>query len=276
MQRRVLDRHRGETRDAHQDFKVFRLESRSLVRRVNLQHADHVFLAVEHGDAHHRADAEVRDALAHFKTTVGRGVGRQHRFLRGANLIDDRVAKPERLVGGPSLLHRPHAQRVAAAIPQRDESAVGLQEHLKQTIEHAGQHFVERQRLAQAARDLDQRLELDLRLDRESQPGTGRGEVDFAEDGRRVVVLGGEQRPDPQRLAVDRVVPHEAKQRFADAKLVAVAQAASSPRQAAVDVGAVSALQVFDIEGPLRALDQGVASTDRAQIEHDVAIRVAT
>ena len=66
---------------AGQHVEIVLLETAALVERVDLDRAKRFAVAIDQRGAHHRADAKIGDALAHFEPRVAGGVGRQDRLL---------------------------------------------------------------------------------------------------------------------------------------------------------------------------------------------------
>ena len=68
MQLGVVDGDRRLRGDAGQHVQIVLLKPLPLVERVDLDHAQRLAVAVDQRCAHHRANAEVGDALAHART----------------------------------------------------------------------------------------------------------------------------------------------------------------------------------------------------------------
>ena len=143
MQLGLLDRQGRLRGGADQQLQVVLGEPLPLVERVDLQRAERLAFAVEQRGAHHRANAEVGDALAHLEPLVAGRVGRKDRLLRIHHVADDRAADAERVVGVLAAQADPAGNQLAVGRLHDDEAAVGLHENLEQALEHLRQHLVE-------------------------------------------------------------------------------------------------------------------------------------
>ena len=92
VQLRVVDGDRRLRGDAGQHVQIVLLKPLPLVARVDLDHAQRIALAVDQRSAHHRANAQIGDALAGVEPRVVGRVGREDRLLRLHHLVDDRAA----------------------------------------------------------------------------------------------------------------------------------------------------------------------------------------
>ena len=179
----VVDRDPRLNGHACKNLQVVLSELFPLVQGIQLDHSQRGALGVEQRSAHHRADAQISDALADVGK-LRRGVLGQHGLLGIHHLAYDRAADPDRLV---AALASPGPARNQAAVVglQHDETAVGLNKDLEQTVQNLRQHLVQRQRAAQVASDLDQRRQPRLDAGRQLQGARRtRAHVHFGKDRR--------------------------------------------------------------------------------------------
>ena len=168
------------------------------------------------------------------------------------------------------------------AVGQEHIAPIGLRKNLEQRIQDSPENFVDFQRRADVADDVEHGFELDLGID--FAPQRRAGQHRKPADERRTDVLspigrrlGGEHLRLDLRLRLVGRRPCLAKthQKLIDLQMLAAAQPRRPHDPHAVDEGAVEALEIFDEVAFGIADDPSVPPRDRQPRQHDIALRFA-
>ncbi len=182
------------------------------------------------------------------------------------------------------MLERLGHQAAAVQVLQRNKPAVRLDENRKQAVQDFGQHFAQRDRLAQVLPDLQHRLQFRLGVDRKPQRRAAAGDVHLGHDrgaGAHLLVVDQHRRFDGLVVhldgdhAVGRAVVEDELD-VADLHLIVFREQLASLQEATVEERPVAAVQILDVVLLLDADDPRVLSAYRPDLQHDVALRVPT
>ena len=226
---------------------------------------------------------EIDDAFRGLEADVGGGVGREDGFLGGHHALDDGAADADRVDEFRFAVSQGPGDQLPGGVAEDDHAAVGLGEDPQQAVEDLRQHVVEGHGAGQRAADFREGLEFGLGVDFRPPTRRARGHVQPRHD-RGVVAAGLVVNHQGGGLEIVAVVggglvaggvgikDHD---HVAEGDAVVVVQQAALADLLAVDVGPVPALEVFDIELVVDAVDLRMLAADRSRVEHNMAIGVA-
>ena len=211
------------------------------------------------------------------------GIGREDGFLAGHHALHDRAADADRVDQfRAAVLEGPRNQLSRGGVAEHHDAAIGLGKDRQQAVEHFRQDLVQRHGAAQVPADLGEGLELGSGIDLQPQARRTRGNIQPRHD-RGIAPAGlvvdhqgrgpgiGDGAAAAGSFLVGRV-GMENHDDVAERDAVLIVQQASLADLAAVDVGAVAALHVLDIELVVDPLDPRMLAADRPGVEHDIAV----
>ncbi len=269
----VLHRDRRLVRHAPQEFQILLGKLFAAILRVELNDAERLAFGRTQGHTHHRANAEIDDALAELDAIVAAGVVAEKGLRPLQTAADNGLTGP-----GVGFLMRParlddaRQQTTGALLGLDDETTIGLPKQQKQAFDDLGHQGVKVECLAEVGADFEEAAQFLgwLRLQQQVAAVTelgldGGGTVmlfrlaDFVRFGRRGLSL-----------------IHERCQEIADADTIVVLEECARGDCHVVDEGAIAALLVFNVVASLDAEDDGMFATDRCHRDHDAAVRIAS
>ena len=159
----VFDRQARLRGDPHQHLEIVIAKATALVERIDLDDAEHPVFAIQQRGAHDGTNAKVGQRLTHLEPLIASGVGRKHRFLGVHDFVDHRTADPHRFVPIRPAKPLRLGDQISLLVAENHKCAIRLKKDLKQTVQRAGQHVVQRERAAHVAGNFEHRLQLGLR-----------------------------------------------------------------------------------------------------------------